>query len=458
MNTQTGPAGAAPAEAAPAYPAELEARVQERTAALMRANESLQREVAERRQAEAALRQLHAENQRVLATIPSILVVLDDRGRVSSWNAAAERTFAVPARRAVGRPLAELPIPWVGTSFPAQLARARGGSAAVRLDDVAFVRPDGQCGYLGISLAPILDEGGQPRGLLFFAADVTERRLLAAQLTQAQKLESIGQLAAGVAHEINTPIQYIGDNTAFLQTAFADLRGALAAYAELHEAARAGAPAGDLLARVDQAVARADLDYLGEEIPRAASQTLEGVAHVAKIVRAMKEFSHPGGDEKTPIDINHAIDNTVTVARNEWKYVAEVVTDFDAGLPLVPCLPGELNQVLLNLIVNAAHAIGDRPGGQPGGKGTITLTTRRRGDVVAIAVADTGCGIPEAIRSRVFDPFFTTKAVGRGTGQGLAIARAVVVKKHGGTIGFESEVGKGTTFTIELPLAPAAGA
>jgi signal transduction histidine kinase len=270
-------------------------------------------------------------------------------------------------------------------------------------------------------------------------------------------LESVGQLAAGVAHEINTPIQFIGDNTRFLRDAFADLQRVLAAGQRLLAAARQGPVAPELVCDVESVVREADTEYLGQEIPNAIQQSAEGLERVARIVRAMKEFSHPGGDEKTAIDINKAIDNTLIVARNEWKYVAEAVTDLDPSLPLVACLPGEINQVLLNLIVNAAHAISDVVGGESGRKGTITIGTRVLNNGVEIRVGDTGCGIPEVNRSRIFDPFFTTKPVGKGTGQGLTIAHAVVVQKHGGTIRFETEIGQGTTFIVWLPLEQAAG-
>ena len=276
------------------------------------------------------------------------------------------------------------------------------------------------------------------------------------QLRQALKLESIGQLAAGIAHEINTPTQYIGDNTRFVQDAFKDLLGLLEHYEKLLAANKAGAVSTELVAEVEAAIAKADLSYLTEEIPKAIAQSLQGVERVTKIVRAMKDFSHPGSDEKTPLDLNKAIDSTITVARNEWKYVAELVTDFDPGLPPVPCLPAEFNQVILNLIVNAAHAISDVVGDGSKGKGNIHVSTRRDGEWVEIRVRDTGTGIPEKARAKIFDPFFTTKAVGKGTGQGLAIAHAVVVEKHGGAISFETETGKGTTFIIRLPLtAPA---
>ncbi|MBL9188455.1 MAG: response regulator [Opitutaceae bacterium] len=287
--------------------------------------------------------------------------------------------------------------------------------------------------------------------------EIADRNKMELQLRHAQKMESIGQLAAGIAHEINTPTQYIGDNTRFVQDACVDLLAIVGSLAPL-TAPDAAPPTAAWLAQFREQAAKADLEYLAEEIPKAIAQSLDGVARVAKIVRAMKEFSHPGTAEKTPIDLNHAIDSTLTVATTEWKYVAELVTDFDASLPPVPCLPGEFNQVILNLVVNACHAITDVVGPNAAGKGTITLSTRRDGEWAEVRVRDSGTGIPEHARARIFDPFFTTKGVGKGTGQGLAIAHAVIVEKHGGTIHFETEMGQGTTFIIRIPLQPAAAA
>jgi len=292
-----------------------------------------------------------------------------------------------------------------------------------------------------------------------FVADITaqkeaqkDRNLIEAQLRQAQKLESVGQLAAGIAHEINTPIQYIGDNIHFIEESFAALGGLLQDYKKLAAAVRSNTVTPEVLSAVESSIQKADLDYLSKEIPLAVQQSLQGVGHVSRIVNAMKEFSHPGGREKEALDLNHAIEMTLTVARNEWKYVADMVTDFAPALPPVPCLPGEFNQVILNLIINAAHAIGDVVRQIKGSKGTIRISTRLDGDWVEIRISDTGTGIPEEIRHRIFDPFFTTKGVGKGTGQGLAIARSVIVDKHGGTLTFESEVGRGTAFIIRLPL------
>lgn len=302
---------------------------------------------------------------------------------------------------------------------------------------------------------------GEIENILIVARDITERKraekereMMEVHLRHAQKMESIGRLAAGIAHEINTPIQYIGDNARFLKEAFSELGQLLLKTGELIEAAKSNPATCDLAENLDAAGQKADLSYLTTEIPKAIEQSLEGVERVAKIVSAMKEFSHPGTEEKILIDLNKAIESTLTVTRNEWKYVADVVTDFDSTLPMIPCLPAELNQVFLNLVVNAAHAITDATAQNKKGRGTITVLTRNAGDEVEVRISDTGAGIPENIRERIFEPFFTTKQIGKGTGQGLAIAHAVVVDKHGGRIDFETEVGKGTSFIIRLPKNP----
>jgi len=277
-----------------------------------------------------------------------------------------------------------------------------------------------------------------------------------AKLIQAQKLEAIGQLAAGIAHEVNTPTQYVADNTAFALRAVTGLITALEAALAVVQAAKEGTVSAEQLQAVDSIVSKAKVPYLIKQLPRALEQSQEGLGRIATIVQAMKEFSHPSGAEKRPVNLREAIETTIAVARNEWKYVADVDLDMDPELPLVPVLRNEFNQVILNLIVNAAHAIGDVTAGGAEGKGKITITGRLREDRVEIRVADTGSGIPESARAKVFEPFFTTKAVGKGTGQGLAIAYSVVVDKHQGSIAFDTEAGRGTTFIIGLPLVDSA--
>jgi signal transduction histidine kinase len=292
-----------------------------------------------------------------------------------------------------------------------------------------------------------------PRTVLMHL-NVTERKMMEIQLRQAQKLESIGQLAAGIAHEINTPTQYIGDNTIFLRETFQDLWGLVEATRNLLAGAQGGVWPPELVQAAQQAMDRADLGFMEGEIPRAISESLEGVRRVSRIVSAMKDFSHPGSSSKTRTDLNRAIESTTLVCRSVWKYVAEMELDLAPALPPVPCFPDEFNQVILNLVINAAHAIGEALQTTKAEKGLIRITTRAVEGFAEIRVADTGCGIPEAIRSRIFDPFFTTKPVGTGTGQGLAITYSAIVERHGGTIDLESEVGKGTTFILRLPFGP----
>jgi signal transduction histidine kinase len=303
----------------------------------------------------------------------------------------------------------------------------------------------------------VLDKSGKIENFVAIKQDISrrknvelERQKLEIQLRHAQKLESIGQLAAGIAHEINTPTQFIGDNLRFMQDAFYDLFRLLKQFNSLLESARGQSFASALTEEIEKTMQGINLADLEKEIPQATTHALSGVHRVAKIVQAMKDFSHPGTETKVPFDLNRAIESTLTVCRNEWKYVAELETDFDPSLPPVSCLPGEFNQVILNIVVNAAHAIADKTEGKS--KGVISISTRSQDDKVEIRIRDSGTGIPEKARGRIFDPFFTTKEVGKGTGQGLAIARSVIVDKHQGEIFFETEVGQGTTFVLRLPL------
>jgi signal transduction histidine kinase len=285
------------------------------------------------------------------------------------------------------------------------------------------------------------------RGLML---DITQQRKLESDLQQAQKLESVGRLASGVAHEINTPIQFVSDNVHFLRDATNDLLQLIAAQQAVHRAVMDDAMTADIVQAATRAEDKADLPYLLENIPPAYAGCIDGLKRVATIVRSMKEFAHPDSTEMASVDLNRAIESTLTIAKNEYKYVAEVETDF-AEIPDVLCYAGDVNQAVLNIVVNAAHAIGDIVKSS-GAKGLIRVSTRRDGDCVVVSIADTGGGIPEHIRARIFDPFFTTKEVGKGTGQGLAIARSVIVEKHGGELTLECEMGKGSTFHIRLPI------
>lgn len=313
-------------------------------------------------------------------------------------------------------------------------------------------RRDGTTYEQDTTISPVKDRSGRITSYASSARDVTKLLKMEQQMLQLQKMEAVGELAAGIAHEINTPTQYIGDNLRFLEETVGELGAFLKQCGQLTDTLSQGPLPDGMLEEVVQLRKNIDIDYLMEEIPTAIKQSLEGNAHVAEIVRAMKEFAHPGTEEMTPVDLNHAIQTTIAVARNEWKYVADMKTELDDALPAVICLPGSINQVLLNIVVNAAHAIGDVVANRPGEKGTITMSTRTEDKWAEIRIADTGTGIPDKLRNRVFDPFFTTKGVGKGTGQGLAIAHDIVVTKHGGQLDIETTPGAGTTFIIKLPL------
>ncbi|HTB92039.1 MAG TPA: PAS domain S-box protein [Candidatus Sulfotelmatobacter sp.] len=322
------------------------------------------------------------------------------------------------------------------------------------VEDELFWRKDGSSFPVEYNSRQIR-RNGKVIGAVVSFEDLTDRKRQEMELRHSQKLEAVGRLAAGIAHEINTPIQFVGDNTRFLQNSFRDEIQLIHKYQELREAAEGGHFSRDLLNDISALREKADWDYLEKEIPRAMDQMLEGLARVSTIVRGMKEFSHVDRtNEKVPGDINRALESTLIVARNELKYVADVETHF-ADIPPVICHLGDLNQVFLNLLVNAAHAIGDAIKGSDS-LGKIVVSTRTEGNCVEIAISDSGTGIPEEVRDKIFDPFFTTKGVGKGTGQGLALARAIVVEKHGGTLTFETQPGRGTTFFIRLPLSAAA--
>jgi signal transduction histidine kinase len=275
-------------------------------------------------------------------------------------------------------------------------------------------------------------------------AEIAERENVESQLHIARKLESIGQLAAGIAHEINTPAQYVSDNVTFLEGMWREVEPLLDDY---EKAVQAGVVDGE---KSRELLASTDLGFLRDEVPAAFSEAASGLRQVSQIILAMKSFSHPGSDGIQPADINEALESTVTVARNEWKYVADLTLDLDRKLPAVPCDVSAFNQVVLNLVVNAAQAIGEMRGDQGGGH--IKVSSRQYGNFVEICVEDNGPGIPESIRDRIFDPFFTTKEVGKGTGQGLAISHRVIHQQHEGTLTVESTEGEGARFVIRLPL------
>jgi PAS domain S-box-containing protein len=437
---------------------------------------------------EAEAIRLRAENTALLAQLelrdhaldatPSFFVITRQEGPapvIVYCNKIVAEQHGLLREQLIGKPITLL-AQWVGHN-PNYLADVEAALRAGRTfhyeDEV--VRPDGSTFWLGVSIRPLYDGAGRLTHAVSVGADITakraesikkqelqdklvaemkERERMVIELQLAQKLESVGRLAAGIAHEINTPIQYVGDSVHFLRSAFDDLD-------KLFESSRiAGAALPECAQReaydlqIAELAKQYDLEYLRIEVPKAFTRTFDGVERVTNIVKAMKEFAHPDANEQNPVDLKHALETTLLVASNEYKYVARVHTEF-GELPEVVCNVGELNQVFLNLIVNAAHAIKDA--GKDIDAGEIKIRVTAEGGQAVIRVGDNGCGVPAENLSKIYDPFFTTKEVGRGTGQGLAISHSIVVDKHGGEISVASEVGVGTEFTVRLPIAGRGG-
>jgi len=390
----------------------------------------------------------------VLDSVEQGLATLDNGGHLSSERSRAFDAFF--GRPATGVPFfqhiagADRSLSSTLESHWSRMIATAGNDEPQRPNEHRF-----QIGSRHFTVAyKAIHRGGSVEGALLTISDVTlevaeaaARERLEKELQLAQKLEGVGQLAAGVAHEINTPMQYLGDNLLFLGKAF----DKLAEHLNNTELALTQADPSSLdraRSAIEADKARLKLPYLLKNTPKALQDSSAGVAHVSSIVRAMKSFAHVDGDEKTTGDVNQALRDTLIVAQNEYRSVAVVETDL-GQLPMVMCFPGRLNQVFLNLIVNAAHAVADA---KPEAGGKISVRSHAEEGVVAVTIADNGCGIPKHIRDKIFDPFFTTKAVGKGTGQGLSIARSIVVDAHGGTLSFETEQGRGTAFTVRLPI------
>jgi PAS domain S-box-containing protein len=387
------------------------------------------------------LRNSERRTRQIIDSAHDAFCAMNSHGILTAWSKRAEATFGWTAEDAVGQPLG----PLLGIVKLSTLLISRQQSESPCREHFNTVVRH-RCGDMihtevYVSFVKIGDE----HTIDMFFHDITEQRRLQVQLLHSNKMESIGQLAAGIAHEINTPTQYATDNLRFVQDSMNHLTTLFECLSDDSLDRDEG------VCHLRQIAVEADLDYLRAEIPLAICQALDGIQRIGEITKAMKEFSHPGTDIKQITDLHHLILNSVTVCRNEWKYAAVVETNFDPSVEQVACLPGELSQVFVNLIVNAAQAIGE-PMDSKDLIGRITISTRHHGDAVSIEIQDNGPGIPDDVMGRIFDPFFTTKEIGKGTGQGLAIAHTVIVDKHGGSISVDSELGKGTTFTILLPM------
>jgi len=402
------------------------------------------RDITEKRKADAA-RHLLAT---VIEQTPDSVIVTEPDGVILYVNPAEEKTSGYSKYELLGEKASVLKS---GQTSPATFQElwqtiTRGNVWSGR---IVSKKKDNTSTLEDVNISPVRNEEGDITNFVAIKRDVTEMDFLQRQLLQAKKMEAIGQLAAGIAHEINTPMQYVQNNVTFFERAFADINVLVEDYRRLQEEQRF-----ELSKEAREHLEDIDLDFLLEEIPESIKETHGGINRVVKIVSAMKDFSHPGTDDKVAMDLNRALESTITVCRNEWKYVALMETDLDPNLPLINCLPDQLNQAVLNLIINCAHAIEETGASAPANPGSIRVSTSYDENWAELRITDTGVGIPENIRGRVFDPFFTTKVVGKGTGQGLSIVHDVVVQKHGGSINFISAPNQGTTFILRLPIKP----
>ena len=429
---------------------------------------ALKENITAHKRTEAALQESQERYQLIAENTADVIWLYDlAREQFTYVSAAVFKLRGFTAEEVVGQSMRQVLTPasadLLARQLPVDLAAFAAGDTAARtrISEVDQWHKDGSTVPTEVVTTLLTDVAGRPDRLLGVSRNITERKRiekehseLLIQLQLAQKLEAIGGLAAGIAHEINTPTQFITDNTHFLTNAFGELAQLQEAGRRFRKAAAAQpvlAAALKALAAVEQEI---DYAYLQKEIPNALKQNLEGLGRVARIVQSLKEFSHPQNAQRNSTDLNHVISTAITVSRHEWKYVAEVVTDFAQDLPPVPCVVDQFNQVLLNLLVNAAHAIEAAHKAKPDTAqlGKITVRTRQDGDWALVEVEDTGTGIPEKILPHIFEPFFTTKEIGKGTGQGLSIVHTVIVKKHQGTINVTTQPGRGSTFHLRLPL------
>lgn len=426
---------------------ELEKLIEDRTAELVQVNLDLKHEITEHELGRKALSEAYNEIHLIISSISSIMIGVDNNGMVTLWNDVASKLLSLSSDDVVGLDFFALPINWNRDKIAQEAAECVKSNKNIRMADILLRHQTDGIRILGITLTPLFLKDKEHPGFLLIGADITERRLLEDQVGRSNKLEAIGQLAAGVAHEINTPTQLVGSNLRFLGQQLDTILGWLDKLHQQKDAAKTESKIPSLIIGSEKDVTLAQLEYFKQEAPKAIEQSLEGIDRISHIVTAMRFFTHPGSENKEIADLNQIIQNAISLSRNEWKIIAEIKTDLDPNLPGVECLPIELSQVVLNIIINAIHAIQDS--GEE--KGQIVIVSRQAGELIEVSITDNGTGIPKEIQSKIFDPFFTTKDIGRGTGQGLAIAYTVIVKKHGGTLEFESETGKGTTFIIRLP-------
>lgn len=388
--------------------------------------------------------------QQILDAITDMILVKGPQSRLEWANQAFLSVYGMTNAQLEGLIDAPFSEPDLTQQYVKDDLQVFASGLPLEIPEEQMIRHDGKVLTCHTVKSPILDSTGKVIKTVAVIRDITERRRMELELRQAQKLESLGRLTSGIAHEINTPIQFVSDEAHFVRKALKSVLPLCELYRAFVGKSERGEVTADDLAAIRRAEAEAKLPFIIANVTPALDAILDGTNRVAELVQSMKEFAHPDRGDREPADINRALKTTATICANETKYVAELELDL-AELPLVSCFVNELNQVFVNLLINATHAIGDVVAGTTN-KGKITITSRHVGDDVIVSISDTGTGIPEAVRLKIFDPFFTTKGVGKGTGQGLPLARMIVVEKHGGYLTFDTQIGVGTTFHIKIPV------
>lgn len=404
-----------------------------------------------------ALKQLSFQNQMMLNWVNGSVITVDKDGNVLHANEIALKDAGLTHEELVGRQMHETmqhsqddgsEYPW---EFSPIFAAIEDGSSH-HVDGEVFWHKDGSSFKVDYIVSPTRDERNEVIGAVIIFRNLTSQALIEAKRIHGMKLESIGVLSAGIAHEINTPIQFIGNNISFLRESFSDMVEILHAYIEFGKMLREEGIHENILDEIDELMASVDVEYLQDEAPVAFDQTQEGVERVTQLVRGLKGLAHSNSNEtKAPTEMNEVINNALIVCQNAYKYVADLETDLQE-IPHISAFGGDIGQVIVNLIVNAAHAIEEK-NKKTGERGVISIKSFQENGEIMVQIGDTGSGIPMRLRERIFDPFFTTKDVGKGSGQGLAISRTIIHEKHNGELSFESTVGERTVFTIRLPIA-----
>ncbi len=409
--------------------------------------------ITDRVETEHRLYRINYEYELLFNSISNVIIGVSRNDVITHWNNVAEKIFGIPQSEIIGKSFIECNFQWDWNDIYVGIADTIIDGKPITLSEINFIMADGKKGIISVTINPLRNTPDDPiQGFLILGEDHTEQHKLEQQLMRVSNLEAIGQLSAGISHEINSPMQYICDNIDFIENKFSLIK-------ELNEKSNALLEKSSLIETLkplaDEIISfnnRNSINKLINEIPEALNDAVDGTERIKKIITAMKRFSHPGGDKKELTNINQIIGNLIIISRNEWKYVADCIQELDENLPVIPCIESELNQVLLNLIVNARDAISEAISKKTISKGIIKISTALAAEGVEIRISDNGCGIPESIRTKIFNPFFTTKGVGKGTGQGLAISQTIIVNNLNGSISFESAVNQGTEFIIILPV------